>query len=859
MKKTIYFASFIMLLCACVDTSLDSIPVTGVIINQEEARVFLGHELVLTATVIPSNATEKNLIWESSDEEIVSVDGGVVNALAIGTATITAKTKDRKFSASCVITVTKECQTQTKGPIVLDLGTVLATSAEFSGTLDTKMLADYDMDDGGIGFIYAPVGVSLKMETAKKISISPVNSGKTFTKIIENLKYDTEYHYTIFLYKNNVCQYGETQKFRTADVSIEVDDVAVTPTSVTFIGKLDRDLVCSKYLRFGIDYSTNSNFSSSTTKSINVGEVSFSKTVSGLVVGTTYYYRTYICQDGNYEYSEKKSFLTTDVSVEITDVEPSATSVTIKGKIIPVSACKEVTSGIQLHTSPTVSSSSYVSGYTLSSSVIATDGSFTVQIKNLDINTPYYIRSYVFCNNEYLYGDMIDFKTTNVTIDLTIDNITCNSVTLNGKCSPSSIRNEAQIRLYLAPSSAVSANYYSEMFPLKSSDISSSGLFTIPLEDLTPEKSYYVRSYIIMKDVYYNCGVKSFTTEKLVVPVAPSGFTNLSADATSNCYIVSQGGSYCLLATKGNQPANLLHSTESASVLWESFGTSTTPSVGDLIKSVSYDNGYITFLTADTFKEGNAVIAAKDASGTILWSWHIWFTDQPQEQVYNNNAGTMMDRNLGATSITNNDIGALGLLYQWGRKDPFLGSSTLSSKTVVSKSVAKSTISWPAPVSTGTIAYVTSHPTTFVYGDNDWYFGNYDTPLWTTSSKAKSIYDPCPAGWRVPDGGRNSVWAKARGDLGSFFSIYPFTPYDDYGFDFYYYFTATTNWYPASGIRDNSGESLMYVGRYGYYWSASLNLDIVRAAYCMHFSDDGCYSWTSINRVTGLSVRCIKE
>ena len=96
-------------------------------------------------------------------------------------------------------------------------------------------------------------------------------------------------------------------------------------------------------------------------------------------------------------------------------------------------------------------------------------------------------------------------------------------------------------------------------------------------------------------------------------------------------------------------------------------------------------------------------------------------TDKPQGQVYYNNAGTMMDRNLGATSATPGDVGALGLLYQWGRKDPFLGGGSISSNTV-----AKSTGTWPSAVSsdsnTGTIAYATSNPTTFIMRNSN----NYD-------------------------------------------------------------------------------------------------------------------------------------
>ena len=76
--------------------------------------------------------------------------------------------------------------------------------------------------------------------------------------------------------------------------------------------------------------------------------------------------------------------------------------------------------------------------------------------------------------------------------------------------------------------------------------------------------------------------------DKEIVPVVPSGHEDLSATSTANCYIVSQSGSYCLLAATGNKKDLLLHGTTSASVLWESFGTSTVPNVGDLIKDVEY-------------------------------------------------------------------------------------------------------------------------------------------------------------------------------------------------------------------------------------------------------------------------------
>ena len=325
-------------------------------------------------------------------------------------------------------------------------------------------------------------------------------------------------------------------------------------------------------------------------------------------------------------------------------------------------------------------------------------------------------------------------------------------------------------------------------------------------------------------------------------------FSDMSSSASANCYVVSEPGRYKFKTVKGNSTESL-GSIASAEVLWETFGTSTTPSTGDLIKTAEYNDGYIALLTADTFKEGNAVIAAKDENACILWSWHIWFTDQPQEHVYKYNAGTLMDRNLGATSATSGDVGTLGLLYQWGRKDPFLGCSSISG---VSYS-AESTITWPSSVSTGTstgtVDYAVAHPTTFIYASSfpyDWHYSSRDNTLWTTSDKSKSIYDPCPAGWRVPDGGDDGVWSKAgleesNGGTGISFSIS----------------SPSETWYPAAGYRSHGGGGTCDVGKYGYYWSAYTDN---RDAYNLSYSHYGFVTPDDCKfRAYAFSVRCQKE
>jgi uncharacterized protein (TIGR02145 family) len=263
----------------------------------------------------------------------------------------------------------------------------------------------------------------------------------------------------------------------------------------------------------------------------------------------------------------------------------------------------------------------------------------------------------------------------------------------------------------------------------------------------------------------------------------------------------------------------------------------------------------IVFDVPEPYREGNAVIAAKDANGTILWSWHIWLTDEPEGQVYYNNAGTMMDRNLGATSATPGDVGALGLLYQWGRKDPFLGSSSISSDVE-----AKSTITWPSAVqsnsSNGTIEYAVEHPTTFItYNSNnkDWYYTGSSSTDNTRWQSSKTIYDPCPVGWRVPDGGDNGVWSTALGSSSSYSGTYDST---NEGMNFSGRFgSASTIWYPVSGYRSFDDGALNGVGNNGYYWSVTPNGD---DAYRLLFNDNGHVN-PSYNgyRAYGFGVRCV--
>lgn len=317
-------------------------------------------------------------------------------------------------------------------------------------------------------------------------------------------------------------------------------------------------------------------------------------------------------------------------------------------------------------------------------------------------------------------------------------------------------------------------------------------------------------------------------------------YTNLSENGSANCYIVSQAGDYRLASLLGNTDATV-GNVKSVEVLWESFGTDQMPNVGDLIDTAFYSNGYICFSTPETFREGNAVIAAKNSSGVILWSWHIWLTDLPAEQIYYNNAGVVMDRNLGATSATPGDVGALGLLYQWGRKDPFLGSSSISSIQE-----ALSTGKWYT-ASGGNQSKCEENPTTF--------YTNMYLPDGSWSIE-KSPYDPCPAGWRVPDGGKTGLWATASGMAESHTREYDSK---NQGINFSGGFGEDQMiWYSESGYRFYGSGELNYVGYYGLFWSCSPS-ESYAYAYSLYISYGNVNPSGNIDRAYGYSVRCVRE
>lgn len=238
---------------------------------------------------------------------------------------------------------------------------------------------------------------------------------------------------------------------------------------------------------------------------------------------------------------------------------------------------------------------------------------------------------------------------------------------------------------------------------------------------------------------------------------------------------------------------NLSHYGKDAKVVWQqkenSADTDLTASAaaGTIVSgepSVKFNDteGTATLTVPLTGEPGNAVISICYGN-TVAWSYHLWVSDKEDVSI---GGRIFIDRNLGAVSVTPGDRDSYGLCYQWGRKDPFPRILTDSDSDVSSykshgdllKTVNKST--------GGTIAYTIKNPDTRITsskaitcqnGDH-WFSSDKNTALWgcsntyksasdakTKGTSKKTIYDPCPKGYKVPTYG--DLAACADGTIGT--------------------------------------------------------------------------------------------
>lgn len=361
---------------------------------------------------------------------------------------------------------------------------------------------------------------------------------------------------------------------------------------------------------------------------------------------------------------------------------------------------------------------------------------------------------------------------------------------------------------------------------------------------------------------------------------------------TANCYVAGLAGRrYCFPATvMGNgytTPADDSYEATAAGTSPELAATPISPVYArilwqtsqSILKHVVLYNGHVYFTlngkVGDNLTVGNALIAGIGDDELPAWSWHIWITDvdlDSKVQTWKVHADVdkysahkdpqLMDRNLGATTDllwgdcqTN---GAHGFYYQWGRKDPFPGpddssrGSTVQIKTYdendqelpvkASITAFPTDFKWYNRSGALTDATVAKYPMMFCKVGNGTYWNPTKHNLWgrppydytDNYSGHKSIYDPCPPGYRVMNPyamtGISSVWKGGKfvnlvdAEGNNLHNVVNMSGTslirDDNGMKVKYDGTNISN-IPNTGSISNDGDVVQRCKDYGYYWTSS--------------------------------------
>lgn len=337
------------------------------------------------------------------------------------------------------------------------------------------------------------------------------------------------------------------------------------------------------------------------------------------------------------------------------------------------------------------------------------------------------------------------------------------------------------------------------------------------------------------------------------------GATALDGSGTANCYIVSGASAnqvFTFKAYKGNSTADV-GTVASASILWETYNDNTASASINVIEAVDFekksDKDYYTmvFQMPSSIHAGNALIAAKDTGGKILWSWHIWVpSSAPSSNTYGiHDTKEMMDRNLGALDIPSKDAAVpanAGFFYQWGRKDPL--------RTISAFDTGALATTYPANVWTTSSTQLTtenmeSSPCVFIKDSNDW-LSTRENTLW---DETKQIHDPCPVGYKVPKYG-----------FTSFFDYFTIANYAGWSFnEANYNFTIgkTTDpvaVFPFGHIAKNGSYNLS--DSKAWIWTATYKSESEQEnARAVTVASAESRSCTGQRKANGVYVRCVAE
>ena len=292
-------------------------------------------------------------------------------------------------------------------------------------------------------------------------------------------------------------------------ITVTVSEVNATATTAEFIGVVERESKAPADAIVGIEYSTAEDFSGAA--EVTGLDKQFSEKVTGLLITTRYYYRTFVEKKGQRTYGDVDSFTTNSVSASILTVDASSTTAVIVSEVDPeVAGSSTLMAGIELSADET-----FADYETIAAETISEEGQYTISLEGLALNTYYYIRPYIEQAGSRTYGKVQAFATTGVKFNL---NVTLEKALL---------RVHGNVEVDEADMDVITVGYQVSTDSEFSDDATST--VVIPVEQYgnydsgnqfnlrKPSTTYYYRSYVLIDGEYYYNNSSTHTTDALEV------------------------------------------------------------------------------------------------------------------------------------------------------------------------------------------------------------------------------------------------------------------------------------------------------------------------------------------------------
>ena len=292
-------------------------------------------------------------------------------------------------------------------------------------------------------------------------------------------------------------------------ITVTVSEVNATATTAKFIGVVERESKAPADAIVGIEYSTAEDFSGA--DEVTGLDKQFSEKVTGLLISTTYYYRTFVEKKGQRTYGDVDSFTTNSVSASILTVDASSTTAVIVCEVDPeVAGSSTLMAGIELSADET-----FADYETIAAETISKEGQYTISLEGLALNTYYYIRPYIEQAGSRTYGKVQAFATTGVKFNL---NVTLEKALL---------RVHGNVEVDEADMDVITVGYQVSTDSEFSDDATSD--VVIPADQYgnydsgnqfnrrKPSTDYYYRSYVLIDGEYYYNEISTHTTDALEV------------------------------------------------------------------------------------------------------------------------------------------------------------------------------------------------------------------------------------------------------------------------------------------------------------------------------------------------------